>query len=167
MFIYLLLFLLILLVVGLRADMHIVPSSKERHKGGVYWCETPENFSKVNGSIGIECDHMTLLTSSRDSFTEFKQKLLNVMLNRSALLDSTKIQKSFQRNHDYPLPSKVDLYYYVPLLWALQKLSPNQRNLWLEFGVFKGYSSNITSAYKSIKTSPLYGFDSFIGIYQL
>ena len=169
--------LILLLVISVLCDSnsrtidseHVSVASLKHNKkttGGVLWCETPAGFSKASSSNGIMCDSMALLSSGRETFSTFEKKLCDVMANRSASIDKYDV-RDFYRAINW-VPKYTQMTSYALLNWVLrheQIYSQQQKGLWLEFGVFKGFSVNMTSIIKKdSNVSPVYGFDFFEGL---
>ena len=131
--------------------------------GGIYWCDISSTIMRDKSkSPGVSCPRLTFLTSGTEPYEKFEMKLLNAAENHSISLTQSSINQ--RKLPQRILARRVKLSSYILLVWAIQTFRPNDRTLWLEFGVFQGTSINITSALKKPNTGPVYGFDSFIGL---
>jgi hypothetical protein len=126
----------------------------------IVWCETPVKF-EYNLSIGANCDEPVQLTSTRDSYNEFSEKIIDVLSHRSALVLFKHIHGYYYGDRSKSTMNQA----YTLMKWGILNLKPNLDDLWLEFGVSAGNSINLTATMRGEKVKqPTYGFDAFKGL---
>lgn len=171
------------------------PTVDFKHYGSnhnnVVWCPMPPfstNSTRKWKNIyyAVHCSKPVILSSPQtDSYKEFEQKLCDVHSQHSMPLsfihDDYKDIIPVEMKQSFRLRHTVWISYGL-LLWSIRNLQPKTcRNqaLWLEFGVAKAHSTNLTSfaqrhSYKkqlhnggtpcnNSYLSPIIGFDTFQG----
>lgn len=124
-------------------------------RGDVYHCIRPQ-LQEYVGLAFNNCNEWDLLANFQNvSFIELTDKMCDFHINKSILVT----------NKNLTDPRRVRLGSYFVLAWVLEFMTVQHNDLFLEFGVAKGYSINATSMYR--RTSDpvtIYGFDSFEGL---
>lgn len=148
--------------------------------GRIVWCDPPDSEkAALTLNSTVHCEHMKVLSSPRDdSIKKMAEKLCHASLHRSVLLSPSYAVVPRHKKKLYGRPAMIS---YRLLLWSILNLKPDinkDTSLWLEFGVAKAISTNLTSyaqhalcleqrSIDDCKPSQLptiYGFDTFEGL---
>jgi hypothetical protein len=137
-------------------------------RNAIYMCPPP--YQLQDSSTYNTCASPLVLSTFAESYSTFEQKLCSFALEHSLFLPPHPVENDMGR----------ECIPYRNLAWALDKLNPSvgENELWLEFGVNRGWSANITSMMlghlaskadhaagnAAIKQQQVYGFDTFTGL---